>query len=107
MRRADKFNAFLCRLSSKPWIPNLLEPSGPVQACNGIALPLPLCLCYEIALLKKGPRFFFNLTNQLCNWMLVKWVGHGTGPRVERDVIIQASRKEPILKRYPQTVKVM
>jgi hypothetical protein len=21
---------------------NLLEPSGPVQACNGIALPLPL-----------------------------------------------------------------
>jgi len=23
---------------------NLLEPSGPVQACNGIALPLPLPL---------------------------------------------------------------
>ena len=22
---------------------NLLETSGPVQACNGIALPLPLC----------------------------------------------------------------
>jgi len=21
---------------------NLLEPSGPLQACNGIALPLPL-----------------------------------------------------------------
>ena len=24
---------------------NLLEPSGPVQACNGIALPLPLHFC--------------------------------------------------------------
>jgi len=24
---------------------SLLEPSGPVQACNGIALPLPLPLC--------------------------------------------------------------
>jgi len=23
---------------------NLLKPSGPVQACNGIALPLPLYL---------------------------------------------------------------
>jgi hypothetical protein len=26
---------------------NLLEPSGPVQACNGIALPLPLHTIYE------------------------------------------------------------
>jgi hypothetical protein len=24
---------------------NLLEPSGPVQACNGIALPLPYGYC--------------------------------------------------------------
>jgi len=24
---------------------NLLEPSGPLQACNGIALPLPYPLC--------------------------------------------------------------
>jgi len=28
---------------------NFLEPSGPVQACNGIALPLPLpCLRKEL-----------------------------------------------------------
>jgi len=27
---------------------NLLEPSGPVQACNGIALPLPLTLYKEV-----------------------------------------------------------
>jgi hypothetical protein len=26
----------------KSWSLSLLEPSGPVQACNGIALPLPL-----------------------------------------------------------------
>jgi hypothetical protein len=27
---------------------NLLEPSEPVQACNGIALPLPLILLQNI-----------------------------------------------------------
>jgi len=26
---------------------NFLEPSGPVQACNGIALPLSLLRCLE------------------------------------------------------------
>ena len=30
----------------KPGSINLLETSGPVQACNGIALPLPLPLPY-------------------------------------------------------------
>jgi hypothetical protein len=32
----------------------LLEPSGPVQACNGIALPLPMqaCLC-----IKEAPNY--------------------------------------------------
>jgi hypothetical protein len=25
---------------------NLLEPSGPVKACNGMALPLPYHNCY-------------------------------------------------------------
>jgi predicted transcriptional regulator len=29
---------------------NLLEPSGPVQACNGIAVPLPvLCGMYQFS----------------------------------------------------------
>jgi len=27
-------------------MPDVLEPSGTVQACNGIALPLPLSLRY-------------------------------------------------------------
>ena len=28
---------------------NLLEPSGPVEVCSGIALPLPLHLCKRTA----------------------------------------------------------
>ena len=32
---------------------NLLEPSGPVQACNGIALPLPLPLVFLLWLIPK------------------------------------------------------
>jgi hypothetical protein len=28
----------------KSWRLNLLEPSGPVKACNGIALPIPLLM---------------------------------------------------------------
>ena len=36
---------------------NLLEPSGPVQPCNGIALPLPLSLlkCTSIKILTLFP----------------------------------------------------
>jgi len=31
--------------------PNLLEPSGPVQACNGIALPLHFYEAYNSAMM--------------------------------------------------------
>jgi len=41
---------------------NLLEPSGPVQACNGIALPLPLQFTL-IAL--QGPPDITKAINQL------------------------------------------
>jgi hypothetical protein len=37
--KADKITTFMCRLSSKSGSLSLLEPSGPVQACNGIAVP--------------------------------------------------------------------
>jgi hypothetical protein len=36
---ADNLTNFMCRLSRNSGGLNLLEPSGPVQACNGIALP--------------------------------------------------------------------
>jgi len=34
-------NAILC-YCYETWEPHFLEPSGPVNVCNGIALPLPL-----------------------------------------------------------------
>ena len=42
VRRADNLTTFMCRLPWKSEILNLLEPSGPVQACNGVGLPLRL-----------------------------------------------------------------
>ena len=42
---------------------NLLEPSGPVQSCNGIALPLPLH--YRQTLL---PKAFTSIISTLFNF---------------------------------------
>jgi len=39
MRRADNLTIFTCRVFFKPRSLNLLEFSGPIQACTGIALP--------------------------------------------------------------------
>ena len=38
--RADTLTTFICRMSKNSGSLNLLQPSGPVQACRGIALPL-------------------------------------------------------------------
>ena len=40
VRGAGKLSTFICRLSSNSGSLKLLESSGPVQACTGIALPL-------------------------------------------------------------------
>ena len=42
MRKTDNLTTFMCRLSGNSGSLNLLEPSGPVQACNGIALPFDI-----------------------------------------------------------------
>jgi len=39
--RADNLTTFMCRLS---WNMGLLEQSGPVQDCNGVALPITTSL---------------------------------------------------------------
>ena len=39
VRNGDDLTIFMCRVSRKPGSLNLLETSGPVKACNGIALP--------------------------------------------------------------------
>jgi len=55
MPRADKLTHFLVQIVLKSGNLNLLEPSGPVQACNGIALPLPLYLYLSKALVYINP----------------------------------------------------
>ena len=64
MRRANNLTTFMCRVSWNLVVLNLLETSGPVQACNGIALPLPtpLTRAHDIP-----PHHFprpYSLTNQ-------------------------------------------
>jgi hypothetical protein len=41
VRRADSLATFTSRLSKNSGKLNLLEPSGPVEGCLGIAAPLP------------------------------------------------------------------
>ena len=40
MSKADNFTTFLCAVVMKSGNLNFLEPSGPLQACNGTDLPL-------------------------------------------------------------------
>jgi len=61
---------------------NLLEPSGPVQGCNGIALSYPYylteahpkdsCVLYEIFPVVNGCPGFINLCDALNGWQLVR-----------------------------------
>ena len=42
MTRADNLTTFMCRFSRNSGNHNVLEPKGPVQACNGIPLGFTL-----------------------------------------------------------------
>ena len=44
MRKADNLPPY-CAVVKKSRSLNFLDPSGPAMACNGCALPLPLCVC--------------------------------------------------------------
>jgi len=44
VRKADNFTTF-CAVVMKSRNLNFLETSGPLQACNGTALPLPYSSC--------------------------------------------------------------
>jgi hypothetical protein len=46
MRKADNLTTS-CAVVMKSGNINFLEPSGPLQACNGTALPLPLPLPFS------------------------------------------------------------
>ena len=58
MRRADNLTTCMCRFVLKSGSPNLLEPSWPFQACNGIALPLRSYIL----------RFAKELSQSLFDW---------------------------------------
>jgi len=51
VRKADNLPPS-CAVVTKSGNLNFLEPSGPVQACNGTALPLPLFIYYGAAAVK-------------------------------------------------------
>jgi hypothetical protein len=58
----------------KSWSLCLLEPSGPVQACNGIALPLPLWI--EIHLRPKLNYEFQCVSSHKARSQLVGFYRH-------------------------------
>jgi hypothetical protein len=66
VHKADNRNT-ICAVVMKSGNLNFLEPSGPIQACNWTALPLPLLLTH---LLKSGNLNFLEPSGpiQACNW---------------------------------------
>ena len=58
MRKADNLTTILCRCH-EIWDLNFLQPSGPLQACNGTALPLLFIISVLMALLYSQHTFFF------------------------------------------------
>jgi len=46
VRRAENLSTLICRLSINSGSLNLLEPSGPFQACTRIALPFTFMYMY-------------------------------------------------------------
>jgi hypothetical protein len=51
VRKADNLTTFMCRFSRNSGSLNLQEPSGPVQACNGTALPF---ICIKTVTFKRS-----------------------------------------------------
>ena len=65
---ADNLTNFMCRLSRNPGSLNLLEPSGPVQASIGIALPYSFS---KIISLLKLNGFCVAPTKQVCTFAIL------------------------------------
>jgi len=53
-----------CAIVVKSWNLNFLEPSGPLQACNWTALPLPLLMCnvFRPVLSHATSRYFYRFS---------------------------------------------
>ena len=78
MRKADNLPPS-CAVVTKSGKLNLLESSGPLQACNGTDLPLPLHLKYpnntRFEFLMKMPVFLDVMPCRLTNNVTDKSVG--------------------------------
>jgi len=57
----------------KSWGFNLLEPSGPVQVCNGILLSLPIILCKCISWQKRSEIWILAVMNMECGLVDRYW----------------------------------
>jgi hypothetical protein len=57
---------------------NLLEPYGPVQACNGIALPLPLCVSIQdgAKVTRQYRKLVISVTSGFCATLYAKVSPH-------------------------------
>ena len=65
MSKADNLTNLHSSIVLKSWRLNLLEPSGPVQDCNGIALPLPLPLHRALCEEQDAARLYGRNTDAL------------------------------------------
>ena len=72
MRNADKLTTFMGQLSSISGSLILLQPLGPVQACNRRASSLPLPLYYLLLVDKQFQNLTYINTNQIVNKMEFK-----------------------------------
>ena len=70
---------------------NLLEPSGPVQACNGIALPLPFTYNYYIT------KFVFEVILVMCQELFRTTIPqHVTAKFASKSVTPRNQFKRPV-----------
>jgi len=57
VHKADNLTTILCQSGN----PNFLEPSGPLQACNGTALPFAVSYAKVLLILKANDQKLWAL----------------------------------------------
>jgi hypothetical protein len=75
VREADNLTTYLCWMSRKSGSLNLLEPSGPHQACYVTPLPLPIIIIIIIIIIFTPiPKICAHVTlNILCKCKICPW----------------------------------
>jgi hypothetical protein len=78
---------------------NFLEPSGPLQACNGTALPLPLGVCFDSVSAGQDTAQLHKITRSST---LIKNISHWPYP--EQGQITPISQRQTGLDSKPVRV---